>query len=82
MITESFFNLLFNCIRGLLSLIPDISWEVNPEVFSSFFSFIRMAGYLLPMHTVIYILGIVLAFNALKIVIAIVKTIWSLIPFT
>lgn len=82
MITESFFTLLFNCIRGLLSLIPDISWEVSPDVFSSFFSFIRMAGYLLPMKTVIFILGIVFAFNLLKIVIAIIKTIWALIPFT
>lgn len=82
MITESFFNLLFNCIRGLLSMLPDISWEVNPEVFESFFSLIRMAGYLLPMHTVVAILGMVFAFNLLKIVIAIIKTIWALLPFT
>lgn len=82
MITESFFTLLFNCIRGLLALIPDISWEVNPEVFDSFFSFIHMAGYLLPMQTVIVILGIIFSFNLFKIIIAIIKTIWSVLPFT
>lgn len=82
MITEAFMNFLFNVSKTLFALIPDISWDVNEEVFDSFFQFIRMAGYLLPMGTVITILGIIFAFNVLKIVISIIKTIWAILPFT
>lgn len=82
MITESLFNSLFSGLRGLFGILPDISWEVNPEVFDAFFQIIRLAGYLLPMGTVITILGIILAFNAFKIVISLIKTIWALFPFT
>lgn len=82
MITETLFNAFFSGVRNLFALLPDISWEVNPEVFDSFFSILRLAGYLLPMGTVITILGIILAFNAFKILISLIKTIWALFPFT
>lgn len=82
MITEAFFNSIFTGLRGLFSLLPDISWEVNPEVFESFFSLLRLAGYLLPMGTVVTILGIIVGFNVFKIVVSLIKTIWALFPFT
>ena len=82
MITESLFNAVFSGLRNLFSLLPDISWEVNPEVFDAFFSIIRLAAYLLPMGTVIAIFSIIFAFQGLKIVISLIKTLWALFPFT
>ena len=82
MIVEALFNAIFSGLRNLFILLPDISWEVNPEVFDSFFSIIRLAGYLLPMGTVVTILGIILSFNMFKVLISLIKTIWALFPFT
>ena len=82
MIFEAIFNVIFYPLYGLLSLLPDISWEVHPDVFESFFAFIRLAGYLLPMGTVLSILKYVVLFNVFKILISIIKTVWNLIPFT
>lgn len=80
MITEAIINVLFVLANGFTSLFPAISWNVDSAVFNTFFDIIKIAAYLLPMYTVIAILEIVIAFQVFKIVIALTKTIWDLIP--
>lgn len=81
MITEAILNVIFIIVGGVSNLIPSLTWDVNSEVFQGFFGILQMVGYLLPMHTVVTILEIVILFNLFKIAISLVKTIWQLIPF-
>lgn len=81
MIVEAIFNLLFGVLNRILFFLPDISWTVKADSFTKFFDVIRVAGYLLPMRTVFAILTLVVALTVFRIVVALVKTIWDLIPF-
>ena len=81
MILETIINAIFLPLNGLLGLLPNISWDVGASVFTKFFEVVRMACYFLPMGTVGTIFGLVIAINAFKIVISIIKTIWQLLPF-
>lgn len=55
MILEAVINVCFVILGGFSSLFPNISWSVDSAVFNAFFDIIRVAGYLLPMHTVVSI---------------------------
>lgn len=80
MISEFIIDILFSILSGLLSILPDISWSVDVSRFSTFFQIIGVAGYLLPMDTIITLVGLVMAITLFRIVISIVKTIWDLLP--
>ena len=81
MITEGFFNILFSMLGVLFSLLPDVSWDVNNNVFDAFFDILHFAGYLLPMTTIIIILKIIFSLTMFRIGVSLVKTIWNLLPF-
>ena len=81
MITEGIMNVLFVMLSGLFSLLPEINWDVNNGVFTSFFEVIRLACYFLPMGTISVILGIIVSLIMFRIGVSIIKTIWSLLPF-
>lgn len=81
MIVEGITDLIFNIVQGMLSMLPDIKWDVDNSVFSIFFDVLEMVCYLLPMPTVLTILSFVIMINMFKIVISIIKTIWDLLPF-
>ena len=81
MIVEGIADLIFNIVQGMLSMLPDIKWDVDNSVFSIFFDVLEMVCYLLPMPTVLTILSFVIMINMFKIVISIIKTIWDLLPF-
>jgi len=80
MISEFMLNILFSILNGLLSVLPDISWTVDVDKFAPFFQIIAVAGYLLPMGTIVTIVGLVMAITVFRIIISIVKTIWDLLP--
>lgn len=81
MITEAIINVFFILVGGISNLFPNVVWNVDSEVFQAFFGILQMVGYLLPMHTVVSILEIVILFNIFKIAVSLIKTIWQLIPF-
>lgn len=81
MITESILNGFFAVLSGLFTLLPDLSWDVDTGVFSVFLEVIRFAGYLLPMKTIVVIVGLIISFTMFRIVISLIKTIWGLLPF-
>ena len=80
MITEFFINIVFNLVSGMLELLPDITWSVDTSAFTFFLDAIRVAGYMLPVNTVIAICDLVIALTIFRIVISIPKAIWDLFP--
>lgn len=80
MVLETIINILFLPLQALLSLLPDISWNVENNFLNSVLDIFQVVCYLLPMKTVVAILTIIIAINVFKIVISIIKTIWQLIP--
>lgn len=81
MIIEGICNVFFGLLSGLLSFLPDVNWDIKADFFTKFLEVLRVVGYLLPMKTVAAIFALVIAFTVFRIVIALIKTIWNLIPF-
>lgn len=80
MIAEFFLNIIFALVEGMFSILPDISWDVGTGVFSSFLDVLSCVCYMLPMGTVSVIAGLTLSISVFRAVIALVKTIWDLLP--
>lgn len=81
MISEFLLNVVFGISHGALSLLPDISLDVNSSAFEYFLAIVRSACYLLPMGTVRAIISTIVLLSIFRIVIATVKTVWDLLPF-
>lgn len=81
MIIEFIMNVVFSLLGTLFSALPNVAWNVNEGLLGTFFDLLDVALYIFPMGTVVAILTIVVSMQTFKIVIAIVKTIWDLLPF-
>lgn len=68
--------ILIPCIAAL----PAINIDANEVISSSFYSYIRAGMYFLPVGTVIAILSIQVALWSFRIIIAVVQSIWKLLP--
>lgn len=82
MISESILRLTFGCVRAVLGVLPDISWSVDSGAASYFLSILQVVNYMLPFNTVIAIVGITLDLFVFRIMVAIFRTLWDLIPGT
>ena len=80
MITEFFLDIIFNLVSGMLSAAPDITFSVETSAFQYFVDILKVACYMLPMNTVSTIVGIIVCISGLRIVIAVIRTIWDLLP--
>ena len=80
MITEGMINIIFPIITGLLTLLPDLSWEIDGTVFETFFNVLESVCYFFPVETVTIILGLNIALTCFKSIISLIKTIWGLLP--
>lgn len=80
MIVQGLLNVLFKFLEWVFALLPDWSWNVEASFFSSALDFIRLAGYLLPMDTIITIIMIINVLMAWQITVAILRTIWDVLP--
>lgn len=80
MVVEGILNVVFGIVQGLLSLLPDIHWNVDGTFFDVFFDVLEMVCYLLPMGTVVTIFYIIVGFTIFKAVISLIRTIWELLP--
>ena len=75
------FILIFIVVISALVQLPDI--EINKEgvVSSNVFTYIRAAMYFIPSGTAFTICGIILSLWVFRIIVAVVKVIWDLLPF-
>jgi len=64
----------------LLLALPMITIDTGAIVASSAWSWIRAALYFIPTHTVLLILQIIVALGVFRLIIALVKTIWGMLP--
>lgn len=80
MIIESILNVLFNFFEWIFALLPDWSWNVEASFFSAALDFIRLAGYLLPMDTILTIFVIINCIMGWRIMVALLRMIWDVLP--
>lgn len=80
MISEFFLNIIFQLLEWLLRMLPDISFSADWSTTSTFFGVVRCVLYMLPLNTISAIVGLLLAISGFRVIIAIVKTIWDLLP--
>ena len=65
----------------LLTAMPTITISADAIINGSFYGYLRAAAYFLPMGTVSTILGFILIFWVFRIVVAIIKAFWEVLPF-
>lgn len=81
MIISGIIYVLFSIVRGLLTLVPDYSWNADSVTLTNFYEAIRLVFYFFLVDVVISIVTIIVAVNTVRIFISLIKTIWQLIPF-
>lgn len=81
MIVEALLSLIFIPLNALCSLIPDLNFTINVDVFTKFFEIMRVAGYFLPMRTIGTVFTLVVTLILFKSFVALVKLIKGFIPF-
>lgn len=81
MIVEMLLNVPLGIVSWFLDLIPDFTFDISVNTFTTFFQFLRMAGYILPMGTVAFILGTLIAIQLMRILIALFRFLLSMVPF-
>ena len=81
MISEFLLDIVFSISSGALSLLPDITWSVDSTAFTYFLDIVRIVGYMLPAPTVVAIITLIFSFHVVRVVVAIIKSVWDLFPF-
>lgn len=74
------FVVLFFVVISIIVCLPTISINVDAVVASNVFAYIRAALYFIPVGTVTTILGIMLSLWLFRMLVALVKTIWDMLP--
>lgn len=80
MVSEFFLNIIFQIVEWLLSGLPIVNADFTVVDTSIFMGCVRCVLYLLPLGTINTIIGIIIAVSGFRIFIAIVKTIWDVLP--
>lgn len=81
MILEAILKLFINLAIFILDLLPVFDLSGTMGAFQSFLGFLDIAAFFIPLHTVIVIIGIIMAEESVKIAISIGRLILKLIPF-
>lgn len=80
MIADGMYGIIFTLLDKILALLPDVSWSVDSGAMSYFISMLQVVFYLLPMDTVVQIVGIVITITVFRILVALVRTVWAVLP--
>ena len=80
MIIEGIIKIFLVVASGALSMLPQFSWSIDTGVCSVFLGIVSSVCYLLPVGTISVILGISLSLTIAKAIIALIKTLWDLLP--
>lgn len=74
------FLVLIVVVLGLLAALPAINIDKDAVLSSSAWDWVMAAFYFIPVHTVVSILTVIVGLGVFRILIALVKTIWDLLP--
>lgn len=80
MIGTSILTLLWSIAEPLISKMPAIEINYTGIANSTVFEFLRAGMYMLPVGTVVRILGIVVGLWVFRIVIAFLHSLWAALP--
>lgn len=80
MIVEAILNLFLSFVSILIDGLPTMDFSQTVLIFDTFFDYVDMAAYFVPMDTITGILSVLIAEEMFKIGISIVKLILSFIP--
>lgn len=80
MIGEFLLNIVFQIVEWILTPLPEITIPAMMARDSTFFGMVRCVLYLLPLDTISTIVGLLISIALFRIIIAIIKTIWDLLP--
>lgn len=81
MIVEAILNLFLSFASILIDGLPTIDMGQTIQTFDTFFEYVDMAAYFVPMNTITGILSVLIAEELFKIGLSIVKLILNFIPF-
>lgn len=79
MITTLVLRAIWSIVQPILSRVPNITITAD-GAFVGFLDYVRAALYFLPMNTFIRILTLVLGLWILRIVIAVLHSLWAALP--
>lgn len=81
MIVQGILDILFGVITIVLGMLPITSFAFDLSSLGVFFDIITSVNYVIPLSTALQILFIVIGLQVFRIVVALVKLLWDVIPF-
>lgn len=81
MITQAILDLFFGVVTIVFGLLNPVTITFDAASLATFFDVIASINYLFPLATVAKILGIVIALQVFRVIVAFVKFLWDIIPF-
>ncbi len=80
MLIELLMDTFFTWIETLLSFVPIMNFEFSLNGLETFLGYFDMINFFVPLDTVMFLIGILVSFEGLKIFIALVRFIWKFVP--
>ena len=80
MIVTAAISSIWAIVEPLVNRMPDIAINYDSIASSSVFTYIKAGLYFLPMHTVWNIFSLIVALWVLRIIIAVLHTLWASLP--
>lgn len=81
MIADKLLDIVFNFLEKMLDKLPIMNISIDFSTVQSFLSVVGTALYFFPWQKVAPILAIIILLQVWRILVSIIKTIWSVIPF-
>lgn len=81
MVTDKLLDIVFNFLESILDKLPVMNISVDLSVINGFLNIVGSVLYFFPWQKVAPILAIILLLQVWRILISIIKTIWSVLPF-
>lgn len=76
-----FLDIAIRVLMEFFDYLPSFDLSTTAQMFDTFFEYVDIAAYFVPMDTITTILKIVIAEELFKITLSIIKLILSFIPF-
>ncbi len=80
MVTDKLLDIFFNFLESILDKLPVMNISIDFSAVRGFLSVVGTALYFFPWQKVAPILAIILLLQMWRILVSIIKTIWSLLP--
>lgn len=82
MVTDKLLDIVFNFLEKMLDKLPVMDISIDLSAIQGFLSIVGTALYFFPWQKVAPILAIILLLQMWRILISIIKTIWSVLPIS